>query len=237
VLVDAARERVTGIIDFGDCVHTCLVFELAICIAYMLLGKDDVQAVARHIYKGYAARIPLTPDEKALLHCLIAARLAQSVTMGLAPRPAPRAPRPAPRGGRRGGPAAGAYSHSKDPTNDYLLVTAKTGQQLYKPRAPPLRRVAAGREALRRGPERGAGRRQAGTRWSGSARSPRLSSRPRSTRPEPRWGEGRWAAGLRALGRGALGQARSGGKWYRDHFCSLGNFCSLGKEATRVPVE
>jgi len=101
VLVDAARERVTGIIDFGDCVHTCLVFELAICIAYMLLGKDDVQAVARHIYKGYAARIPLTPDEKALLHCLIAARLAQSVTMGLAPRPAPRAPRPAPRAPRR----------------------------------------------------------------------------------------------------------------------------------------
>jgi len=100
VLVDAARERVTGIIDFGDCVHTCLVFELAICIAYMLLGKDDVQAVARHIYKGYAARIPLTPDEKALLHCLIAARLAQSVTMGRAPRPAPRAPRPAPRAPR-----------------------------------------------------------------------------------------------------------------------------------------
>ena len=28
VLVDETRARVTGIIDFGDCLHTCLIFEL-----------------------------------------------------------------------------------------------------------------------------------------------------------------------------------------------------------------
>jgi len=102
VLIDATRSRVTGIIDFGDCVHTCLVFELAICIAYMMLGKTNILSVAASIYQGYITRIPLTPDEKSLLHCLIAARLAQSVTMG-------------------------AYSYSQDPGNEYLLITSKTG--------------------------------------------------------------------------------------------------------------
>jgi hypothetical protein len=28
VLVDDSRSRVTGIIDFGDCLHTCVIFEL-----------------------------------------------------------------------------------------------------------------------------------------------------------------------------------------------------------------
>ena len=28
VLVDDSRQRVTGIIDFGDCLHTCVIFEL-----------------------------------------------------------------------------------------------------------------------------------------------------------------------------------------------------------------
>jgi Ser/Thr protein kinase RdoA (MazF antagonist) len=42
---------VTGILDFGDCVHTCLIFELAICIAYIMLGKKDPLATAAHIYK------------------------------------------------------------------------------------------------------------------------------------------------------------------------------------------
>lgn len=102
VLLDACRARVTGIIDFGDCLYTCLVFELAICIAYLMLGKTDPVATASHIYKGYVAQIPLTEVENAVLPCLVAARLVQSVTMS-------------------------AFSHSKDPTNDYLLITAKTG--------------------------------------------------------------------------------------------------------------
>ncbi|EKX42325.1 hypothetical protein GUITHDRAFT_111600 [Guillardia theta CCMP2712] len=102
ILIDQDRRRVQGIIDFGDCTYTCLIFELAICMAYLMLGKKDILTTATHIYAGYNKEVSLTQDEKEILHCLICSRLVQSLTLG-------------------------AYSFSKDPTNEYLLVTAQTG--------------------------------------------------------------------------------------------------------------
>ena len=49
----------------------------AICIAYMMLGKTDPMGTAASIYKGYLTQMDLTPDEKEILPCLVAARLVQ----------------------------------------------------------------------------------------------------------------------------------------------------------------
>lgn len=67
-----------------------------------MLDKEDLLATAKHIIKGYVAHRPLEDREQRLLHTLTMSRLAQSVIMS-------------------------AYSFSKDPTNEYLLVTAKPG--------------------------------------------------------------------------------------------------------------
>merc|ERR1712065_69503 len=106
ILVDAEGNDVVGIID------------LAILTAYSILPSvallddpdhDDsaelsrLLAAARAVISGYTSVFStLSSLELSLLPTLIRARLAQSVTMS-------------------------AYSHSKDPTNEYLLVTARPG--------------------------------------------------------------------------------------------------------------
>jgi hypothetical protein len=56
------------------------VAEPAIAAAYVLLGKADPLAAAADLVRGYHAACPLHETEIALLHTLIAARLAVSVT-------------------------------------------------------------------------------------------------------------------------------------------------------------
>ena len=69
-----------SVIDFGDMHHGLTVAELAIAAAYALLGKRDPLAAAAAVVRGYHAALPLEETEIALLHTLIAARLAVSVT-------------------------------------------------------------------------------------------------------------------------------------------------------------
>lgn len=77
------RGRVTGIYDFGDCVHTATVADFAIGLASVLRGRprDDVLRVARIAIDGYASVSPLEDLEIALLGDLVAARLAAIVTI------------------------------------------------------------------------------------------------------------------------------------------------------------
>jgi len=81
VLVDETGDAVTGIIDFGDVVHTYTVCEPAITAAYALLGKDDVLATAAHVVAGYHERNALTVPEAEALFGLICMRLCTSVCM------------------------------------------------------------------------------------------------------------------------------------------------------------
>ena len=57
--------RVSGIVDFGDISHTAAVADLAVAIASLMRGRprDDVFRVGRIGIDGYAARMPLEPDE------------------------------------------------------------------------------------------------------------------------------------------------------------------------------
>lgn len=79
VIVDAKTQRVTGLIDFGDMIHSFVVAELAIAIAYAILNKPDPLAVAAQLVKGYTAEYPLTEVELASLFGFVCMRLCQSV--------------------------------------------------------------------------------------------------------------------------------------------------------------
>jgi len=71
--------RVSGIIDFGDCVHSLLVNELAIALAYALLDKEDPLDWAVPVIEGYCSLLPLEEVEADLLYYLVATRLSISL--------------------------------------------------------------------------------------------------------------------------------------------------------------
>ena len=81
VLVDAASQRVTGIVDFGDMVHSHTVNDVAIAMAYAALGADDPLATAADVLAGFSAELPLTEGEIRALHSLVCMRLCVSVCM------------------------------------------------------------------------------------------------------------------------------------------------------------
>jgi 4-aminobutyrate aminotransferase-like enzyme len=73
------RPTLTGLIDFGDILHTVTVAELAISCAYLMLDREEPLADAARVVAGYHAVRPLTPGEQALLFDLVMARLCASV--------------------------------------------------------------------------------------------------------------------------------------------------------------
>ncbi|HUZ84195.1 MAG TPA: phosphotransferase, partial [Gaiellales bacterium] len=82
VLLDD-RGWVTGIVDFGDIVHTALVADLAAAMASVLRGRpgEDVFRAARLFLDGYASVTPLEPLERELVCDALLARLATIVTI------------------------------------------------------------------------------------------------------------------------------------------------------------
>jgi 4-aminobutyrate aminotransferase-like enzyme/Ser/Thr protein kinase RdoA (MazF antagonist) len=82
VLLDE-NGRISGVVDFGDCGYTAQVGDFAIGLASLLRGRtsDDVFRVGRIAVDGYTSRLPLEPDELAVLGSLVAARLAMIVAI------------------------------------------------------------------------------------------------------------------------------------------------------------
>ncbi len=74
-------EETFGIIDFGDMTHTCLVFELAVALAYAMMNKSDPLAAAAQIVSAYHSRNSLTEQEADVLFDLVIMRLCMSVTI------------------------------------------------------------------------------------------------------------------------------------------------------------
>ena len=73
--------EVYSIIDFGDMVYTATVSELAIGMAYMILGKEDIMGTVRTIARGYHAMYPITEEEIEVVFDLVCIRLCISVCM------------------------------------------------------------------------------------------------------------------------------------------------------------
>jgi len=75
VLVDPESMTVSGLIDFGDMVYSYTVGDLAIAIAYVVLGEGD----PRDVIAGYTSEFGLLDEERVALWPLVRLRLAMSV--------------------------------------------------------------------------------------------------------------------------------------------------------------
>lgn len=96
VLVEA--DRITGLIDFGDIVYSWTIGNLAIALAYVVLGKDDPRATAQPVIEGYAEEFE--SYEQDVLWKLVRLRLAMSVCLA-------------------------AHQRRQRPDNEYLSVSQK----------------------------------------------------------------------------------------------------------------
>jgi 4-aminobutyrate aminotransferase-like enzyme/Ser/Thr protein kinase RdoA (MazF antagonist) len=74
-------ERIAGIIDFGDMVWGPRVNEVAIVLAYAMMGREDFGEVYNEVIRGYSDILPLTAEELSVLHYLTAARWCQTMVM------------------------------------------------------------------------------------------------------------------------------------------------------------
>jgi 4-aminobutyrate aminotransferase-like enzyme/Ser/Thr protein kinase RdoA (MazF antagonist) len=77
------QDRISGILDFGDCCYTALAADVAVALASFLRGRptEDAFRVARIALDGFTSRLPLEPLELELLGDLVAARLAAIVSI------------------------------------------------------------------------------------------------------------------------------------------------------------
>jgi Ser/Thr protein kinase RdoA (MazF antagonist) len=75
VLVDPDSLTVSGLIDFGDMVYSYTVGDLAIALAYVVLGDGD----PRDVIAGYTSEFGLLEEEREALWPLVRLRLAMSV--------------------------------------------------------------------------------------------------------------------------------------------------------------
>ena len=81
VLLDD-RDRVSGIVDFGDCAFTAQAGDFAVALASLMRARlDDAFRIARIAIDGYSSRLPLESVELDLLGDLVAARLAAIVSI------------------------------------------------------------------------------------------------------------------------------------------------------------
>lgn len=71
----------SGLIDFGDMVHTITVAEPAIACAYAMIDTDEPLAAAAELIAGYESVRPLEDLERAVLPDLIMARLCNSLIL------------------------------------------------------------------------------------------------------------------------------------------------------------
>jgi 4-aminobutyrate aminotransferase-like enzyme/Ser/Thr protein kinase RdoA (MazF antagonist) len=95
---DLVSPEVKAIIDYGDAIHTQVINDLAVSIAYAVMGKADVLSAALPVVEGYHSSFPLFEKELEMLYVLVAMRLLISVSKS-------------------------ALNRKAEPDNKYLLVS------------------------------------------------------------------------------------------------------------------
>ena len=103
---DELEYEITGLIDFDDAVKSCMVFDLAILLAYVMLENlnpiscsSPIEFV-HPILSGYLHTFPLTSEEVSSLYYLVLGRCCQSAVMT-------------------------TIDYNAEPWNDYLLTCTK----------------------------------------------------------------------------------------------------------------
>jgi Ser/Thr protein kinase RdoA (MazF antagonist) len=96
VLVDPESMTVSGLIDFGDMVYSYTVGDLAIAIAYVVLGDGE----PHDVINGYTSEFVLLEEEREALWPLVRLRLAMSVCLA-------------------------AHQIQREPENEYLAISQK----------------------------------------------------------------------------------------------------------------
>ena len=76
---DSLAPRVAGFIDLGDMTRCPAIAELAVALAYAMMGSPRPLQQVAPLIAGYHRAFPLTEDEIRLLYPLVAARLCLSV--------------------------------------------------------------------------------------------------------------------------------------------------------------
>ena len=69
----------SGLLDFGDLVHSATVCDLGIALAYTMLHEQDPLSAAAAVIGAYHRINPLTVREQRALFPLVLSRLAASV--------------------------------------------------------------------------------------------------------------------------------------------------------------
>ena len=73
--------KISGLIDFGEMQFASQINDLAITLAYGLLGEDDIEMASREIIAGYENEFPLEDQERDVLYYLMAMRLVTNIIM------------------------------------------------------------------------------------------------------------------------------------------------------------
>jgi Ser/Thr protein kinase RdoA (MazF antagonist) len=107
LILPGQPNKIAGLIDFGEIQYGTQINDLAITLAYSLLGEDDIQMAANNIIDGYTKEFPLEKTEIHILYYLMALRLTTSITMT-------------------------SHSAKQHPDNKYILISQKPARALLK---------------------------------------------------------------------------------------------------------
>ena len=80
IIIEPNSEKIIGLIDFGDATYTATINDLAICITYAMMEKEQVLEAAVEVIKGYHDSFSLRKEELEILYWLVGARLIISLT-------------------------------------------------------------------------------------------------------------------------------------------------------------
>jgi Ser/Thr protein kinase RdoA (MazF antagonist) len=99
--------KIAGLIDFGDIHFSSQINDLAIALAYGLLGEDDIAMASANIIEGYDREFKLEEKERDILYYLMAMRLVTSITLS-------------------------SRNAKLFPDNEYILISQKPALKLLK---------------------------------------------------------------------------------------------------------
>lgn len=74
-------DEVVGLVDFGDSCINPAICELAICLAYIMMGQENPLRAAETVSEAYQRIRPLSELERSVLYPLVCGRLAVTISV------------------------------------------------------------------------------------------------------------------------------------------------------------